>query len=363
MFRPLSKRINGAGSSELVTYSADRLPDYSGRKILVPTMRMHTNPDIYYEFVRGLEASRDGAYVLPPVPVEAMWQDVFRDFLSQVQASYGKNVSFHQMGGSESGSGSCDVMILNCDPVEVHGSHLPLGTDDFRASGLCRILAGKVNDLSEHGIEPCDLGDVNVVNIPSLSYGYAGTAERSKRGTIGLDSGTLKRMIVNYLSRAVSDYRPGKVFVFTSHAHPGHFHAIDNALERLDDDFGGTEFYRVFDFHLLDKFEPETRGHAAWNETMVMMGYDRLLGTSYVDVERAEGDVITRPAFRRHGIEACRDLCSEWNGVNGFGNNNPERVREDTEASYEKGIEWIDEMLENAEDLILSGEELELKAS
>jgi len=177
---------------------------------------------------------------------------------------------------------------------------------------------------------------------------------------------TQKEMIVNYLSTVVGDHRPGRVFVFTSHAHPGHLVAIDSALEELDDDFDMTEFYRVFDFELLEEINDmlgekryETRGHAARNETMVMMGYDRLFGTGYVDLEKVKGDRIRRPRFRKIGVQDHGTVNSEWLGVNGFDLNSPAHILGNVEGYCSEGVEWIRQMSIMAQRLILNGVSLE----
>ena len=337
MFEPLSKKVN-AESKEIVTYSWNMLPEDLGDCVVVPLV-CSTERETYDDFVRNSER-----YILPPLPSKAVNKRryVLDEFRLQVERFYGKTY-FAVLNGKEVYRKG-DIIITNCDPVEEHGYHLPLASDDLRGRNLCRVIA-----------EDDDVGE-SILQIPSLSYGYTGKQEQTKRGTIGIEFETLRDMLVNYLSHWVEVADPSAVFVFTAHAHPGHLLAIDEALERLDDDFHGVEFYRVFDFDLLNLVNERlgekryfTPGHASRNETMVLMGYDKLFGTEYVDKNRLCGDRIIRPRFRRLGIKNSKEIYADWNGVNGFGENRPELAEE------KDGLEWIDVMKREAKKLILNG--------
>ena len=365
MFEPSNKRINyclGVRPDlyefadflhrELVTFSHDSLPKEFGRYVAIPVMESSLDMSGYHDFVIS-ESDENGHFVLPAVPKEALTgrKKLSSDFKQQVERFYGK-VKLEPARGRESDrKASYSVVIFNCDPVEGHGYHLPLASDDLRGRDLCRVLA-QDKDLRE-----------DIVHAPSISYGYTESPERSKRGTIGLEIETLRDMIVNYGSHLSEAYNPQRMLVFTSHASPGHTIAIKDALKELDSDFKDTEFYSVFDFDLLNALNARlktqkyfTPGHASRNETMVLLAYDRMFGTAFVDVDRIKADRITRPRFRIYGQESSGEAYKGWIEVNGFGSNDPELIKDDPEKAVQEGNEWISVMKGEAKRLILEGE-------
>jgi hypothetical protein len=89
---------------------------------------------------------------------------------------------------------------------------------------------------------------------------------------------------------------------------------------------------------------------------MVLLAYDKIFGTEFVDIGSIKADRINRPRFRKYGEKSAGEAYKDWIVVNGFGSNDPELVRSDPENALKEGHQWIRAMEEEAERLILHGE-------
>lgn len=108
------------------------------------------------------------------------------------------------------------VAILPIGATEVHGNHLPLGTDLF----LAQALAEKLEQA---------LGADRCVILPTLPYGQVWSL-RATPGTVDIPDPVLVPFLVEI---AMSLYRAGvRKFVFLN-AHVGNYPAIKAAMRRV----------------------------------------------------------------------------------------------------------------------------------
>ncbi|RLJ10279.1 MAG: hypothetical protein DRP15_00505 [Candidatus Aenigmatarchaeota archaeon] len=354
MFETCSDKLNEG--VELAAYSWDGLESLFKRKgssrVVVPIMSIHTNPKIYKDFVDCAE--NDDELILPPLPKEALLNydlgDIRKQFLydghfdgltfidldRDVEAK-DKHIALEKK----------PVVIGNNDPFEEHGYHLPMDSDNIRARGL--VYALKDSELGE-----------DILTIPSLSYAFTGPYERGFCGTIKLEFETQKKLLMNYLRDVVEEVKPDKVIVITSHAHPNHLGAVQDAIDTLRETYRNTEFTKIFDFSLLSGLKMKNgepfiiRGHASRNETSSIMAYLKTQGREKLcDLSRiVDGDEPNKVYRARNKAMSPMDYNRMGKtGVNGFGDNHPKY------SSVEYGEEYNKTMLERAKRYILTGDE------
>lgn len=108
------------------------------------------------------------------------------------------------------------IALLPMGATEVHGNHLPLGTDSF----LAQAVAAKVAER---------LGEANSIVLPCLPYGQVWSL-RSTAGTVDIPDPVLTPFLVNI---AMSLYRAGvRKFGFIN-AHVGNYPAIKAAMREI----------------------------------------------------------------------------------------------------------------------------------
>lgn len=108
------------------------------------------------------------------------------------------------------------VALLPMGATEVHGNHLPLGTDSF----LAQALTEKVEKA---------LGEENCLVLPCLPYGQVWSL-RATAGTVDVPDCVLTPFLVNI---AMSMYRAGiRKFAFIN-AHVGNYPAIKAAMREV----------------------------------------------------------------------------------------------------------------------------------
>ena len=106
--------------------------------------------------------------------------------------------------------------VLPIGATEVHGNHLPLGTDTFLAQGVAQKLEEKA-------------GKDNILLLPCLPYGQVWSL-RETAGTVDIPDPVLTPFLVNI---AMSMYRAGvRRFVFLN-AHVGNVPAIKAAMRQV----------------------------------------------------------------------------------------------------------------------------------
>lgn len=111
-----------------------------------------------------------------------------------------------------------DIALLPIGATEVHGNHLPLGTDTFLAEGVAAKVAEK-------------LGEDKCLVLPSVPYGQVWSL-RNTKGTVDIPDKILTPFLTNI---ALSMYRGGvKKFAFIN-AHVGNVTALKATMRQVYD--------------------------------------------------------------------------------------------------------------------------------
>jgi creatinine amidohydrolase len=112
------------------------------------------------------------------------------------------------------------VVMLTCSPLEVHGPHLPLGTDAFEGDGLAeralRFLPERHHDRS----------------FLALPFIYVAADPVPQPGSIGFRPSTLISVIED-LGRSLASQGFRNVLVSNFHGSPRHFLAIETGCDRV----------------------------------------------------------------------------------------------------------------------------------
>lgn len=110
------------------------------------------------------------------------------------------------------------MFVLTFGNVEVHGPHLPLGTDHFIAAGFRDGLVERL-----HASYP----ERDIVLMPMVPFGEGAVEELAGRwdhtGSFSVRYGTLRNVAIDLGSEAA---RKGFKYIFLLHAHGGFFHNI-----------------------------------------------------------------------------------------------------------------------------------------
>ena len=108
------------------------------------------------------------------------------------------------------------IALLPIGATEVHGNHLPLGTDTFLAEGVVKKIAQK-------------LGDDKCLILPCVPYGQVWSL-RETAGTVDIPDSVLTPFLTHI---AMSMYRAGiRKFAFVT-AHVGNYPAIKAAMRQV----------------------------------------------------------------------------------------------------------------------------------
>ena len=107
------------------------------------------------------------------------------------------------------------IVFLPMGAIEAHGIHLPLATDCYQPEALCEKLADELDGLL----------------AAPIRYGHH-SSTRNMPGTIGVESETLKALVMDVL---LSFSRNGisKMVVVSGHAGTIHMSAIKDAAEEV----------------------------------------------------------------------------------------------------------------------------------
>jgi creatinine amidohydrolase len=126
------------------------------------------------------------------------------------------------------------LFILPVGMIEVHGPHLPIGTDTlgvmYEANGASRIVSRA-------------LPDWNVVMMPPINYGQSGANELGGRlvhpGTYAIRQSTLRSLVAD-LGGQVAQNGFKWMFVLNGHGSPTHNIAINEACDFVSETFRMT---------------------------------------------------------------------------------------------------------------------------
>ncbi|MGB4215245.1 MAG: creatininase family protein [Dethiobacteria bacterium] len=129
------------------------------------------------------------------------------------------------------------IFLMAVSPIEVHGPHLPLGTDVFVAEELQRRYAAALQK---------EFPDYTLVSLPSL---YLGSDALPLKGSLSVPAPLLRKMLLSYVKGLASQgFR--YLFLADNHGGPRHQMAIEAASRRA---------WRRYRFYLVDPFNHEFR--------------------------------------------------------------------------------------------------------
>lgn len=180
------------------------------------------------------------------------------------------------------------VFLMSVSPIEVHGPHLPVGTDVFISEMLQQRYIKMLSDTHP---------ELDLVILPPL---FAGSTPLPVKGSIAVPAKALESLLFAF---AADLAKQGFKYLLISdnHGGPGHQLAIEAAARRA---------YKKFRFYLIDPFNndyrkmvecdpvflsgtglgkgtcgDDTDSHAGTNETSLMMVTDRTkIKESYKDI-------------------------------------------------------------------------------
>ena len=126
------------------------------------------------------------------------------------------------------------LFILPVGMLEVHGPHLPIGTDTISVLHEIAEVASRVSTA---------LPEWSVVVMPPLSYGQGGANEIGGRlahaGTYGIRQSTLRAVVAD-LGGQLAQNGFKWMFVLNGHGAPTHSIAISEASDFVSETFGVT---------------------------------------------------------------------------------------------------------------------------
>lgn len=142
------------------------------------------------------------------------------------------------------------IFLMSVSPIEVHGYHLPLGTDVFISEGLLKLYASSI--IKKYP-------DYKIVKLPPL---YLGADALPLPGSLSIHAKRLEGILFDFgegLAKQGFKY----LFLADNHGGPRHQMAIEMSARRL---------WKRYRFYLLDPFNSDFR-------KMVQIDQDFLKGT------------------------------------------------------------------------------------
>lgn len=169
------------------------------------------------------------------------------------------------------------IVLMAVSPIEVHGPHLPLGTDVFVAEELLRRYIAALR---------AEYPDYNLVTLPPL---YLGSDALPVKGSLSVPAPLLRKVLLAYAKGlAAQGFR--YLFLADNHGGPRHQLGIESA-SRLA--WRRHRFYLInpfnLDFRLMVQHDPsfleqtglrpgncgdDADAHAGTNETSLMLKAD-----------------------------------------------------------------------------------------
>ena len=129
------------------------------------------------------------------------------------------------------------IFLMALSPIEVHGPHLPLGTDIFIAEELLQRYTAALQE---------EFPDYTLVTLPSL---YLGSDALPVQGSLSVPAPLLKKVLLAYVKGlAAQGFR--YLFLADNHGGPRHQLAIESASRWA---------WRRYRFYLVDPFNHEFR--------------------------------------------------------------------------------------------------------
>lgn len=116
-------------------------------------------------------------------------------------------------------------VLVSCSPLEVHGPHLPVVTDNLEAEALCYRAAALF-----HEIHP----EVQILHMPPI---YVATDVIPHAGSVMFRSSTIIRVLED-LGRSLARQGFRHIWVASFHGGPRHFVSIETAADRVNRRYG-----------------------------------------------------------------------------------------------------------------------------
>jgi creatinine amidohydrolase len=211
------------------------------------------------------------------------------------------------------------LFILPVGMLEVHGPHLPVGTDTigliYEANSAARRLSTALTNW-------------NIVMMPPLSYGGAGANELGGRsihpGTYGIRQSTLRSVVAD-LGGQVAQNRFKWIFVLNGHAAPTHNIAINDACDFV------SETFRVTMLHVTGILRADPAIQAAGQKVNSRYFSTSQLSAMGLDIHAGVGETsgvlairpdLVSPEYRKlpprvgHSLEELREIAAApgWDG-------------------------------------------------
>lgn len=211
-----------------------------------------------------------------------------------------------------------EYAVLPLGAVEQHGPHMKLGTDNFLAEGVAKLLSEKINGIL----------------LPTINYGQVWSLKRFP-GSLSLSTDTLKSIIKD-IAKGVKFQ--GIKYLIVVNSHIGNMTAVKEASREIYDEIGFRVIYFTYpgineisnDICQSPKSNPSII-HACEIETSLMLYID----SSKVDMNKA---VIEYPDYPP-GFD---ETPMYWDEISSYG------VFGDAKAATcEKGEKIIKSVLEN----------------
>ncbi len=130
------------------------------------------------------------------------------------------------------------VFLMAVSPLEVHGPHLPVGTDVIIAEGLI--------ERYQHELQK-EYTDYQLVELPSL---YIGANPVPAAGSIAIKASRLEGLLYDF-GKGLADQGFYYLFLADNHGGPGHQLAIEAASRKL---YKKKGFYLVNPFNLVYRY-------------------------------------------------------------------------------------------------------------
>lgn len=179
------------------------------------------------------------------------------------------------------------IFLMAVSPLEVHGPHLPLGTDVLIAEELIKRYTVNLAELHP---------DYTLIKMPSL---FTGGSPLPLNGSIKIRARVLEKLIYDF-GQGLAEQGFNYLFLADNHGGPGHQLAIEAAARKL---WKKYRFYLINPFGLVFRYmvehEPsfmnltglgpgecgdDPDSHAGTNETSLVLSIDEKIAGDYEKV-------------------------------------------------------------------------------
>lgn len=189
------------------------------------------------------------------------------------------------------------IFLMSVSPIEVHGDHLPTGTDIYVSEELINRYEKEL---------ACKYPSYTLVKLPPL---YAGANALPVEGSLSIPANTLEKLLISYC-KGLSKQGFKYLFIADNHGGPGHQMAMEVVTRKM---YRKHKFYFINPFNLEFKYMvqhdpsflesiglgPKTCGddhdsHGGTNETSLMLASaPGKIKPNYIEVETSIPPSVT----------------------------------------------------------------------